>query len=303
MKNILFYLFIIIALGLAVLTLIRFTKTTDTKDINYDKITALLTTNISYTKELPLPEACILKDEKGSKLKIKDIFKRNKLVLRFTESCCDICISTQIRQIKETFKDKTADYVVGLVSCDNVRLLRLLKDKFGINFPIYLMERNDSYVFLPETLEQLNAPYSFIIHNDLIPSFIFVPSTEFTDISKKIYMEQFKAICDIPIYSATDPFKEHIKNFGSLPYREEYKFHFEYSNEQKEPLIIKNIETTCGCTVVEWDKRPLLPGQKAILTVKLKPEHPGTYFKKIFVYINNANPIVLGLKGFITERI
>lgn len=301
MKNILFYLFIVIALALTIFTVIRLAKSSDTRKIDPDEIASFLTTNISYIQETPLPEACILKDIKGSKFQVKDIFKNNKLVLRFTENCCDLCISTQVQQIKETFKDKIADYAIALVSCENVRLLRLLKDKFDINFPIYLIERNDAYIFLPDALELLNVPYSFIIYNDLKPSFIFVPSMEFTNISKKIYIEQFKAICHISSSLVINPFKEQIKNFGSIPYQEEYKFHFEYSNEQREPLIIKNIKTTCGCTIVEWDKQPLLPGQKASLTVKLKPENPGAYFKKIFVYINNVNPIVLGLKGFITE--
>lgn len=305
MKNTLFYLIITIAIGLTVLTLIRVVISSDAKKVNNNNdndIAAFLITNISHTKESPLPEECILKDTKGNKLLVKDVLKSNKFILRFTESSCDICINTQIEKIKNIFKDKIEDYVIALVSCDNIRLLCLLKDKFDINFPIYLMERSDAYIFLPEALEALNAPYSFILHDDLMPSFLFVPSNEFSNISEKVYMEQFKAICDNLAFSVVDPFKEHIKNFGTLPHKEEYEFHFEYSNEQEEPLIIKNIETTCGCTVVEWDKHPLLPGQKASLIVKLKPENSGAYFKKIFVYINNANPIVLGLKGFIVER-
>ena len=73
MKNILFYLFIVIALALTIFTVIRLAKSSDTRKIDPDEIASFLTTNISYIQETPLPEACILKDIKGSKFQVKDI--------------------------------------------------------------------------------------------------------------------------------------------------------------------------------------------------------------------------------------
>ena len=34
---------------------------------------------------------------------------------------------------------------------------------------------------------------------------------------------------------------------------------FKFINKGKAPLIVKYVETTCGCTVPKWSKRPIAP--------------------------------------------
>ena len=37
---------------------------------------------------------------------------------------------------------------------------------------------------------------------------------------------------------------------------------FEFENTGSAPLIVSNVRPSCGCTVPEWTKDPVLPGQK-----------------------------------------
>ena len=39
-------------------------------------------------------------------------------------------------------------------------------------------------------------------------------------------------------------------------------------NTGEEPLVIKNVNTSCGCTSVEYEKQPIAPGQEGNLSLR-----------------------------------
>ncbi len=61
--------------------------------------------------------------------------------------------------------------------------------------------------------------------------------------------------------------KDSKKSFGFVKKGEVVKLNYEIQNAGTEPLIINNIEVSCSCTSVEYDKKPVLPGQNTIVTV------------------------------------
>ena len=42
---------------------------------------------------------------------------------------------------------------------------------------------------------------------------------------------------------------------------------FIFTNTGKEPLIIEKAKGSCGCTVPEWPKEPIAPGESAIMKI------------------------------------
>jgi len=62
-------------------------------------------------------------------------------------------------------------------------------------------------------------------------------------------------------------FLDTIHDFGILKEGEIAEYTFKYKNTGTAPLKIKNIVTDCGCTVPEYDKKPLLPGENAKIKV------------------------------------
>ena len=80
--------------------------------------------------------------------------------------------------------------------------------------------------------------------------------------------------------------------------------HFKFINKGKAPLLIKYIETTCGCTTPKWNKRPILPRDSGIISVTFNPkDRPGVFSKKIIVYTNATPPnIVLRLEGEVITK-
>lgn len=61
---------------------------------------------------------------------------------------------------------------------------------------------------------------------------------------------------------------------------------FMLKNSGNVPLLIKDITTSCGCTVPEWDKHPIKPGGKTEIKVKVTPDTSGYFRKTITVFCN-----------------
>ncbi|MCD7901790.1 MAG: DUF1573 domain-containing protein [Bacteroides sp.] len=53
------------------------------------------------------------------------------------------------------------------------------------------------------------------------------------------------------------------------------------------PLVISDISASCGCTVPEWDKRPINPGAKTEIKIRITPDTSGYFNKTIIVYCNS----------------
>ena len=64
------------------------------------------------------------------------------------------------------------------------------------------------------------------------------------------------------------------------------------------PLVINDVTTSCGCTVVDYPKQPILPGKSDTLHISYQAEHPGHFNKTISIYCNTtSSPILIKIKG------
>lgn len=75
---------------------------------------------------------------------------------------------------------------------------------------------------------------------------------------------------------------------------------FEFKNTGNAPLIISNVQSTCGCTVPSYPKEPILPGKTGKIDVKYNMG-PGAIRKTITVESNAVNyeggKVPLKIKG------
>ena len=63
---------------------------------------------------------------------------------------------------------------------------------------------------------------------------------------------------------------------------------FEFTNTGNQPLIITNVQSTCGCTVPTKPTQPIMPGKSDKIEVKYNMS-PGPIRKTITVESNAAN--------------
>lgn len=90
--------------------------------------------------------------------------------------------------------------------------------------------------------------------------------------------------------------KQH--DFGTIPLKKEASYSFEFTNPGKTPLLVSDVKTSCGCTVPEWPKEPILPGKKELIKINYDAGFPGVFHKTISVFYNGpGSPIELEIKG------
>lgn len=84
-------------------------------------------------------------------------------------------------------------------------------------------------------------------------------------------------------------------DFGKIKKGDVVNHVFEVTNTGKNPLIISAVQPTCGCTVPEYTKEPILPGKKGKITLTFNSANfDGVVHKTATVYANIAKiPIEL----------
>jgi hypothetical protein len=76
-------------------------------------------------------------------------------------------------------------------------------------------------------------------------------------------------------------------DFGTLKEGPSATYVFQFKNVGKEPLIITNASASCGCTVPEFPKEPILPGKKGQLKVTYNTAgKSGPFDKTVFIQSN-----------------
>ncbi len=71
-----------------------------------------------------------------------------------------------------------------------------------------------------------------------------------------------------PAKAATLVLEEQEFDFGTLEEGEKVEHIFKFTNTSNNPLTISNARGSCGCTVPEWPKEPIAPGEKGEIKVK-----------------------------------
>lgn len=104
---------------------------------------------------------------------------------------------------------------------------------------------------------------------------------------------------DAPNPNAGDiSFTEETHDFGDIPQGTPVSFDFNFTNTGKEPLILSNVQTSCGCTSPSWPKEPILPGKTSKITVTYNAAHAGVFNKSITITSNGKTPTkVIYIKG------
>lgn len=93
-------------------------------------------------------------------------------------------------------------------------------------------------------------------------------------------------------------FNNNTYDFGTIDFGGDGTCEFAFTNTGREPLVLSNVKSTCGCTVPEWPHEPVKAGETGILKVTYDTYRVGAFTKSITVYSNASNsPNRLFIKG------
>ena len=70
---------------------------------------------------------------------------------------------------------------------------------------------------------------------------------------------------------------------------------FRFVNDGDAPLVIKKITKSCSCLTVTYSRKPVLPGESAVIKIKYEPHkiEAGIFHRVIQIYTNVSDDVRL----------
>ena len=126
---------------------------------------------------------------------------------------------------------------------------------------------------------------------------------------KKMILMTLMLVCGMTMSMAQKPaqikFEKTTHNFGSFSESNpKVTCTFTYTNVGEQPLVVNQAIASCGCTVPEYTKTPVQPGEKGEIKVTYNGagKFPGHFKKSITIRSNGAVEMTrLYIEGDMTE--
>ena len=99
--------------------------------------------------------------------------------------------------------------------------------------------------------------------------------------------------------ATTIEFEENEFDWGTITQGEKASYVFVFTNTGNEPLLIKNAKGSCGCTVPQWPKAPIAPGEQGEIKVVFSSKGKKGKQSKRVTITANTDPVqtFLTVKG------
>jgi hypothetical protein len=119
---------------------------------------------------------------------------------------------------------------------------------------------------------------------------------------RKIQIILYESETSETIKSGKSPqimFTDSVYDFNTLKFGDKAFCVFRYKNTGNDELMITGVETSCGCTAVEWDKKPLMPGQESEIRIDLNTTEDYGYKSETVTVFSNTlqNKNILTIKA------
>lgn len=99
-------------------------------------------------------------------------------------------------------------------------------------------------------------------------------------------------------------FEQNVHDYDTISQGSDGNCVFRFTNTGNAPLLIADVNASCGCTKPRWDKKPVMPGESGVIHVTYNTMLTGHFRKTLVVRTNaaNGNNQVLRIKGFVRQK-
>jgi len=225
-----------------------------------------------------------------------------QLVMYVPENACADCIIREYDKMN-FLPGYVQDNTFIMTSFPRVRDVKMWLNSREYRYPVY-----NSSSFGKSDFGAENQLTLFLVDESGIPANFFIVKRQYPDFSdnyyKHVVSEFAKKHGDFENEDNTpDDEKPEIKvinrhDFGELSLKDKVFTCFEFENTSTVPFHITDISTNCGCTVPEWERKPVGIGETAKVKVEFVAETAGFFSKRITVYSNaKGSPHTLTIVG------
>jgi hypothetical protein len=93
-------------------------------------------------------------------------------------------------------------------------------------------------------------------------------------------------------------------DFGTITDGEVVEHTFRFTNTGTSDLVISSASASCGCTIPNWPKEPIAPGEKGEIKVEFNSNGKKDMVTKDITILANTNPVktILQIKVFVEKK-
>lgn len=143
---------------------------------------------------------------------------------------------------------------------------------------------------------RLNEKLSLTLNHNTMKQFLFVVALMLVATAG---FSQATATATAPKADvAIAAFDAQTFDFGKIPQGTPATHEFKFTNTGTVPLIITNVQASCGCTTPDWSRDPILPGGRGFIKATYSAASPGNFNKTVTVTANvTGGTVQLMIKG------
>ncbi|MBU2916236.1 MULTISPECIES: DUF1573 domain-containing protein [Reichenbachiella] len=78
-------------------------------------------------------------------------------------------------------------------------------------------------------------------------------------------------------------------DFGDITQGDKVNYTFEFTNDGNQPLLLSNVQTTCGCTASSWPREAIAPGESSKIDVTFNSRGKIGHQNKVITITSNAS--------------
>lgn len=122
-------------------------------------------------------------------------------------------------------------------------------------------------------------------------AFVFLMSGAYAQVTTAVKVEDNPNTPEIS-------FEKTVHDYGTIAFGGDGTSYFKFTNTGKEPLILQQPQSSCGCTVPTWPKEPILPGESNEIKVTYNTKKAGQINKTVTIRSNaKTSTVVLRITG------
>ena len=183
----------------------------------------------------------------------------------------------------------------------DVRELTYLTRRDGFTYPV-CFDREDAFNRLNRFPSEM-ALQTFLLDKD--NRVVAIGNPVHNPQVKELYLNVIggKRSASTGTKQTTASLSEREVQFGSFPMGKKKERKVVLKNTGDAPLVIHGVDTSCGCTRVEYSQRPVRPGEETTLLIVYEADESGHFHKTVDVYCNTADaPLRMHVSGEAVEN-
>lgn len=95
---------------------------------------------------------------------------------------------------------------------------------------------------------------------------------------------------------------ETLQKLGDLSFQTPKTVTFQVKNTGNKPLLINEVQSSCGCVSVNYSTHPIAPGKTTDITAVYDARLMGTFYRELAIYSNaSSEPLYVGFRGRVVD--